>query len=164
MDRYNRVICKQHELYGMFMGCLRDAVFHLHQPDVEAIKCLRLGEGMSEKEVEKLPKYYFTVKGRCRRSVPPRLELAVRVQSVLELFEGLTDNDGVVLITSQVWKAHKRGMEHIWANCLSDPLGMAMYYDQGKIEHYARTHNARDVYAYACAYTRVHSSTNNPSA
>ena len=60
------------------------------------------------------------------------MELAVRVQSVFELFVGLRDEDGVLLITEKAVKQHAANMRYIWSGCLSDIPGMVMYYDARK--------------------------------
>ena len=131
MQRYgNNGLSKSHLLFPLFMACMRDAIFHLHQPDVDAFKAHLLATGKYDEDgVKQLPKSYFTKRNRCRRSIPSRLELAVRVQSVFELFVGLTDQDGVPLITDKVVKQHQRNMKHVWAGCLSDIPGLVMYYD-----------------------------------
>ena len=131
MQRYgNNGLSKTHLLFPLFMACMRDAIFHLHQPDVDAFKAHLVATGKYDEDgVRQLPKAYFTKRNRCRRSIPSRLELAVRIQSVFELFVGLTDQDGVPLITDKVVKQHHRNMKHVWAGCLSDIPGLVMYYD-----------------------------------
>ena len=44
--------------------------------------------GQHNEEAERIPKSYFTKRGRARRLILSRLELAVRVQAVFELFVG----------------------------------------------------------------------------
>ena len=61
-----------------------------------------------------------------------RLELAVRVQTIFELFVGLTDMDGEPLITEKTHETHRKCMEHIWKGCLSDIPGLKMYREQRK--------------------------------
>ena len=123
----------RHSLFPLFNATMRDALFHLHQPDVKAYKIHLVASGRYDEEgVKQIPKFFFTKRNRCRRSIPSRLELAVRVQSVFELFVGLTDQDGVPLITEKVVKQHRRNMKHIWNGCLSDIPGVVMYYDRRK--------------------------------
>ncbi len=125
---------KSQVLFGLFHACLRDAVFFLDKDDVEMIKARLIANGIASEAVERIPKSYFTKRNRCRRTVPQRLELAVRVQAVFELFDGLVDSDGIPLITEKVRKVHERCMEHIWNGCLSDPLGIPMYYTRGEVD------------------------------
>ena len=129
-DRYARVISKTHVLFGLFMACLRDALFFLDVNDVASRREKMVQSGMDRVAVERIPKSFFTRRSRCRRSIPPRLELAVRVQSVFEIFEGLVDSDGTLLITDKVKAKHAQCMEHIWAGCLSDIAGLPMYFER----------------------------------
>ena len=87
--------------------------------------------GMDRVAVERIPKSFFTKRSRCRRLIPPRLELAVRVQSVFEFFEGLVDSEGTLLITEKVKAKHTKCMKHIWAGCLSDIAGLPVYFERG---------------------------------
>ena len=138
LDRYSRKMPKQHMLFGLFHSCMRDALFHLHQPDVEDYKQWLVAAGQqTEESVKELPKSYFLKRNRCRRTIPSRLELAARVQSVFELFVGLVDDKGVPLITAKAVKQHRRNMEHVWNGCLSDIPGMSYYWDRRKSKYSA---------------------------
>jgi hypothetical protein len=82
--------------------------------------------GMDADAAERVPKQYFTEQSL--RSIPPRLELAVRVQAVFEVFSYLTDGDGVLLLKDKAIVKHHQCMGHIWSGCLSSIPGMSMYY------------------------------------
>ena len=86
MDRYSRVLPKNHVLFPIFMSCLRDALFHLDQGDVALQREKMIQKGMDPGDAARVPKSFFTRRGRCRRSIPQRLELEVRVQANFELF------------------------------------------------------------------------------
>ena len=131
MDRYLRVLSKSHVLYGLFVSCLRDALFFLDQGDMELLRKKMVDRGMDLHTASRLPKSFFTKRNRCRRSIPPRLELAVRVQSVFELFDGLVDSENIPLITDRTRTKHRQCMEHVWAGCLSDIPGVPMYIEVG---------------------------------
>jgi len=94
MDRYSRTLSKPHALYPLFMSCLRDALFYLNKGDVEMRRMELIDRGLDATEAARIPKPFFTQRGRCRRVIPQRIELAIRVQAVFEIFDGLTDNDG----------------------------------------------------------------------
>ena len=79
------------------MACLRDAVFYLDPREVEQYRAAKVAEGMPREEADRLPKSYFIKYGKCVRVIPSRIELAIRVQSVIELFDGLADADGNLL-------------------------------------------------------------------
>jgi len=130
MDRYARVLPITHVLFPAFMACLRDALFYLDQGDVTASRLEMVQRGMDTEAAERIPKQYFTKRNRCRRSIPPRLELAVRVQAVFEVFVGLTDSDGILLLKEKALLKHAQCMEHVWSGCLSDIPGMPMYYER----------------------------------
>ena len=130
MDRYARVISKNHVLFPIFMACLRDALFFLEPGDVQAFREEMVQRGMDPDAAARVPKHFFTKRTRCRRKIPPRLELAVRVQAVFELFTGLCDDGGIPLITPKTQNRHKQCMEHVWCGCLSDIPGMPMYYER----------------------------------
>jgi hypothetical protein len=128
-QRISNTTSKQHILFHLFMACLRDAVFYLDPREVEQYRAAKVAEGMPREEADRLPKSYFIKYGKCVRVIPSRIELAIRVQSVIELFDGLADADGNLLITAKSKKQLQNNMEHIWADCLSDPSGVNMYYD-----------------------------------
>ena len=132
MQRYGRSMKKRHALFGIFHGCLRDAIFLLNPDDVATRKAMLVAKEKvkSNEEAERIPKSYFTKRGRARRLILSRLELAVRVQAVFELFVGLTDMDGELLITEKTHETHRKCMEHIWRGCLSDIPGLQMYREQ----------------------------------
>ena len=133
MQRYGRSMKKRHPLFGIFHGCLRDAVFLLNADDVKARRAMMVAKGLVSKEgAERIPKSFFTKRGRARRMILSRLELAVRVQTIFELFVGLTDMDGEPLITEKTHETHRKCMEHIWKGCLSDIPGLKMYREQRK--------------------------------
>ena len=88
--------------------------------------------GMDPVAVGRIPKSYFTTRSRCRRSIPPKLELAVRVQAVFEIFVGLADDEsGDLFLKDKAHAKHAACMEHIWSGCISDIPGMQMYYERG---------------------------------
>ena len=88
--------------------------------------------GMDPVAVGRIPKSYFTTRSRCRRSIPPKLELAVRVQAVFEIFVGLADDEsGDLFLNDKAHAKHAACMEHIWSGCISDIPGMQMYYERG---------------------------------
>ena len=135
MKRYGRSMKKRHPLFGIFHGCLRDAVFLLNPDDVKARRAMMVAKGLVSKEgAERIPKSVFTKRGRARRMILSRLELAVRVQVVFELFVGLTDMNGEPLITEKTHETHRKCMEHIWKGCLSDIPGLRMYREQRKCD------------------------------
>ena len=135
MKRYGRSMKKRHPLFGIFHGCLRDAVFLLNPDDVKARRAMMVAKGLVSKEgAERIPKSFFTKRGRARRMILSRLELAVRVQVVFELFVGLTDMNGEPLITEKTHEIHRKCMEHIWKGCLSDIPGLRMYREQQKCD------------------------------
>lgn len=138
MDRYARVLPTSHVLFPVFMACLRDALFHLDQGDVAAHRLEMVRRGMDPDAAERIPKQYFTKRNRCRRSIPPRLELAVRVQAVFEVFVGLTDGDGVLFLKEKAMVKHTQCMEHVWSGCLSDIPGMPMYYERRSANGFVR--------------------------
>jgi hypothetical protein len=138
MDRYARVLPKNHLLFPMFMSCLRDALFFLDPGDVAACRLEMTQRGMGASAAHRVPKHYFTKRNRCRRSIPQRLELAVRVQSVFEIFIGLADSDGVLLLKEKAHSKHKQCMEHVWCGCLSDIPGMPMYYERRSARGFPR--------------------------
>ena len=83
MKRYGRSMKKRHPLFGIFHGCLRDAVFLLNPDDVKARRAMMVAKGLVSKEgAERIPKSFFTKRGRARRMILSRLELAVPVQVV----------------------------------------------------------------------------------
>ena len=131
-QRISNTTPKQHILLNLFMACLRDAVFYLDPREVDRYRDAKVAEGMSREEADKLPKSYFIKYGKCVRIIPSRIELAIRVQSVIEIFDGLADADGNVLLTPKSKKQLQSNMEHIWLDCLSDPDGVNMYYDISK--------------------------------
>jgi hypothetical protein len=50
LKRYSeKALWKSHILFSLFMGCMRDAVFHLHQPDAEAYKVHLVATGRTTK-------------------------------------------------------------------------------------------------------------------
>ena len=50
LKRYSdKALSKSHILFSLFMGCMRDAVFHLHQPDAEAYKVHLVATGRTTK-------------------------------------------------------------------------------------------------------------------
>ena len=131
MDRYSRTLSKPHALYPLFMSCLRDALFYLNKGDVEMRRMELIDRGLDATEAARILKSFFTQRGRCRRVIPQRTELAIRVQEVFENFDGLTDNDGVPLVTEKVRIKHRQCMEHVWSGCLSDVPGIPMYFECG---------------------------------
>ena len=131
MDRYASVISKHHVLFGLFMACLRDAIFYLDFDDVAMRRAQMVQNGMSAEQSARVPKSFFTRKSRCRRSIPPRLELAVRIQAAFELFDGLKDAEGNYLITDKARNKHRACMEHVWSGCISDLPGCPMYFERG---------------------------------
>lgn len=81
---------KSHILYGLFFGCLRDALFVLNQDDVIARRKMMVDKGIvaDEGAAARIPKSYFSKRNRARRLIPSRLELAVRIQAAFETFVG----------------------------------------------------------------------------
>ena len=131
-QRVSNATSKQHVLFELFMACLRDAVFYLDPREIERYRAAKVAEGMSQEEADRLPKSYFIKYGKCVRIIPSRTELAIRVQSAIEIFDGLADADGNVLLTPKAKKQLANNLEHIWLDCLSDPDGVNMYYDISK--------------------------------
>ena len=129
MQRYGRAMKKSHLLFGIFFGCLRDALFVLNEDDVKARRAMMAAKGIvaDDAAAARTPKSYFSKRNRARRLIVGRLELAVRVQLVFETFTGLCDEPGGPLITDRVKDVHRKCMKHVWRGCLSDIPGLQMY-------------------------------------
>ena len=129
MQRYGRAMKKSHLLFGIFFGCLRDALFVLNEDDVRARRDMMVAKGIvaDDAAAARIPKSYFSKRNRARRLIVGRLELAVRVQLVFETFTGLCNESGEPLITDRVKDVHRKCMKHVWRGCLSDIPGLQMY-------------------------------------
>jgi 3'-5' exonuclease len=134
LQRYSRALAsKVDPLTGVFMTCMRDAVFITNKDDEARLKTyLKTARGMTDSEISKLPRSYYV--SRCRRSIPSPAVLAARMQSVFELFKEKKMANGKPLFRQR--RGREAGMEEVHLNCLghvlrgcvSDPPDMPMYY------------------------------------
>ncbi|CAN0004911.1 unnamed protein product, partial [Scytosiphon promiscuus] len=134
MQRLSKLILKSHGACRAYLARLRDAFFKVNADDLAAVQAALLLAGMSQEEVDaKKAKDWAYFLKRCRRMIPPPVELAERFDLVNKVYGGLLDNKTKQpLLRPEALEAAKRLREHIVADCCSDVPKQALYFEAGK--------------------------------
>ena len=126
---------KTDPLFGLFMHKMMNAVFVNDAKDVAYLtKWLQETRDMSLEEIGKLPAKYFA--RRVQRHVPAPLELAARMQRVVEEFQDADTEKGRRFYRADepgkpgLLSIHRQQLTHVLRGCVSDPEGMSMYIDK----------------------------------
>eukprot|EP00904_Undaria_pinnatifida_P008491 jgi/Undpi1/4772/HiC_scaffold_18.g08125.m1 len=134
MQRLSKLVLKSHGACGAYMARLRDALFMVHSEDLAAVEAaLRLlGKTPAEIEEKKKTDWAYFLQ-RCRRVIPQSDQLADGFDLVHRIYGHLLDaKTKQPLLRAEAWEAIKRLRVNIKAGCLSDPPGVALYFEAGK--------------------------------
>eukprot|EP00904_Undaria_pinnatifida_P000541 jgi/Undpi1/10488/HiC_scaffold_29.g12938.m1 len=132
--RLSKLVLKSHGECGAYMARSRVALFMVHSEDLAAVEAgLRLlAKTPAEIEEKKKTDWVYFL----QRVIPQSDQLADRFDLVHRIYGHLLDaKTKQHLLRAEAWEAWeavKRLRVHIRAGCLSDPPGVALYFEAGK--------------------------------
>ena len=123
-------ISKEHGFRRPFARALRDAMLVPDQNDKSRVSDYLISIGSSwEQVLQSKPKWLWK---RCKRVVPPPEELYPAVKEVYTNYGSLLDSaTNKPLFNARAWKDASNVLKAIKAGLLSDPPGIALYYQIG---------------------------------
>eukprot|EP00903_Cladosiphon_okamuranus_P006310 g6187.t1 len=137
MQRLSKLILKSHGACRAYLARLRDAFFMVHMEDLAGVEAALRLVGRSPAEIEEKKKCdwgYFLQK--CRRVIPPAAVLVKRFDLINRIYGNLLDRKmKQPLFRAEALEAIKRLRVHIEAGCLSDPPGVPLCFEAGKLAH-----------------------------
>ncbi|KAI3630079.1 hypothetical protein MIR68_011514 [Amoeboaphelidium protococcarum] len=139
LDSYHAMaripVKKGHAFTPQFCRKFRDALFIIHPQDRAALEQYVKESDEYESFDDLMAARPDWVLERCRREIPSPMELRKRLEVLIA--EYIKDcycdpSDGVRLLDEDCLDAFKKLFVHVDKGCLSDPVGIGLYYETGQ--------------------------------
>ncbi|KAI3649998.1 hypothetical protein MP228_005630 [Amoeboaphelidium protococcarum] len=126
---------KGHAFMPQFCRKFRDALFIIHPQDRAALEQYVKESDEYESFDDLMAAKPNWVLERCRREIPSPVELRKRLEALIAEYQKdcyCDPSDGARLLDQDCLDAFKKLLVHIDKGCLSDPVGIGLYYETGQ--------------------------------